>query len=68
MITKEMTVMQVMNMGVQYEKVFERFMLTCTGCPGAQSETLEAAAKGHGVSLKKLLEALNQAAEEPTEA
>lgn len=61
MITKEMTVHDVLSMGKQYGEVFDRFLLTCVGCPGAQMETLEEAAKGHGVDLDALLSALNQA-------
>ena len=51
MITKEMTVSQVLEMGEIYEKVFQKYLLTCPGCPGAMTETLEEAAKGHGLSL-----------------
>ena len=63
MITKDMTVIEVLNMGQQYGRVFEKFLLTCAGCPGAESETLEEAAKGHGVRLECLLAALNEATE-----
>lgn len=61
MITKEMTVSQVLDMGESYEEIFQKYLLTCSGCPGAASETLEEAAKGHGVDLEKLLEELNRA-------
>ena len=63
MITKEMTVIEVLNLGQQYGRVFEKFLLTCAGCPGAESETLEEAAKGHGGRLECLLAALNEATE-----
>lgn len=61
MITKDMTVSEVLEMGECYEDIFEKFLLTCAGCPGAAMETLEEAAKGHGVDLEKLLEELNKA-------
>ena len=61
MIKKEMTVIEVLNMGKQYGRVLEKFLLTCAVCPGAESETLEEAAKGHGVRLECLLAALNEA-------
>ncbi len=61
MITKDMSVIEVLNMGEQYGKVFEKYLLTCAGCPGAAMETLEQAAEGHGVDLEKLLADLNQA-------
>ena len=37
------------------------FGLDCRSCSGAQSETLEEAAKGHGVILEDLINALNEA-------
>ena len=61
MITKEMTVSQVLEMGEGYEKIFEKYLLTCPGCPGAITETLEEAAKGHGINLERLLDDLNKA-------
>ena len=61
MITGEMTVMEVLNMGPQYSAVFEKHLLTCAGCPGAAMENLQQAAEGHGVDLEKLLADLNQA-------
>lgn len=60
MITKEMTVSQVLELGESYEKIFEKYFLTCSGCPGAARETLEEAAKGHGICLNKLLDDLNK--------
>lgn len=61
MITKEMLVFDILNMDEKYEKVFDRYFLTCVGCPGAQMETLEEAAKGHGVDVDALLRDLNLA-------
>lgn len=61
MIVKEMTVIEVLDMGEKYEKVFQKFLLSCAGCPGASNETLEEAAKGHGVPIEDLLRELNRA-------
>lgn len=61
MITKEMTVSEVLAMDEKYEKIFEKYLLTCAGCPGADMESLEQAAEGHGVSLEQLLKDLNEA-------
>lgn len=60
MITKDMTVGEVLNMGDAYEQVFKKHLLTCAGCPGASAETLEEAAEGHGLDIDKLLEDLNR--------
>ena len=60
MITKEMTVSEVLSMDEKYEKIFEKYFLTCAGCPGAENETLMLAAEGHGIDLAQLLEDLNR--------
>lgn len=60
MITKEMTIAEVLAMGAKYDVVFERNLLTCAGCPGADMETLEQAAAGHGLDLETLLKELNE--------
>ena len=60
MITKEMTVSEVLSMDEKYEKIFEKYFLTCAGCPGAENETLMQAAEGHGIGLAQLLEVLNR--------
>lgn len=36
MITKEMTVSEVLSMDEKYEKIFEKYFLTCAGCSGAE--------------------------------
>ena len=56
-----MTVFEVLEMDEKYEEIFAKHLLTCAGCPGAQMETLEQAAEGHGISLEKLLADLNGA-------
>lgn len=61
MITKDMTVSEILEISEKYERIFDRYMLTCAGCPGAEAETLEQAAEGHGIDLEKLLRDLNGA-------
>ena len=61
MITKEMTISEVLEMDERYEKVFKKYLLTCAHCPGAYMETIQQAAEGHGVDLDKLLRDLNGA-------
>ena len=60
MITKEMKGIEVLNLGEAYENVFSKYLLTCAGCSGALTETLEEAAKGHGISIEDLLYDLNR--------
>lgn len=61
MITKEMRISEVLELDDKYEEIFQNHLLSCAGCPGAEMETIEQAAKGHGVNLEKLLKDLNGA-------
>jgi len=62
LVTKEMTISEVVQ---KYPKTFFVFLdygLHCIGCPSALAETIEEAAKVHRIDLKKFLKDLNQAA------
>ena len=59
-INASMSVSQVLDMDDNIHQVFLRNGFNCVGCPGATAESLEEAAKGHMVDLKKLLSNLNQ--------
>ena len=61
MITKEMTVSEVLAMDEKCEKIFDKYFMSCSGCPGAENETLQQAAEGHGADLDSLLADLNGA-------
>ena len=41
MITKDMTVAEVLELDGDYESIFVKYFMTCSGCPGATLETLE---------------------------
>jgi hybrid cluster-associated redox disulfide protein len=61
LITKEMKISEVIK---KYPKIFPIFLnygFHCIGCPSALSETIDDAAKVHGVELKKLINDLNKA-------
>jgi hybrid cluster-associated redox disulfide protein len=61
MITKEMTISEIIK---QYPKAVDILMsngMGCLGCPSAQSEPLSMAAEIHGLELEKLLVELNNA-------
>jgi len=62
-ITKEMTIGEVMKKYPKTAFVFIDYGLHCVGCPMAQPETIEEAAKLHRIDLKRFLEDLNKAAE-----
>ena len=60
MITKNMTIGEVVRMKENAPEVLMSFGMGCIGCPSAQAETIEDAAKVHGLNLETLLEALNK--------
>jgi hybrid cluster-associated redox disulfide protein len=67
-ITKEMTIMEVVNQFPQSIKVFYSHGLFCIGCSVAYRETLEQGATAHGLDVGELMEKLNEAVKEPAPA
>lgn len=59
-ITKEMTVGEVIKKYPKAVFTFIDYGLHCVGCPLAQDDTLEGAAKIHRLDLKQLLNDLNK--------
>ncbi|WP_297427013.1 DUF1858 domain-containing protein [Clostridium sp.] len=60
MITKEMTLAQIINIKEDAPQILMNFGMGCVGCPSSQAESLEDAVKVHGLNLEQLLEALNK--------
>ncbi|AYE34298.1 DUF1858 domain-containing protein [Clostridium septicum] len=60
MITKEMTIGELIREKADAAEILMSFGMGCVGCPSAQAESLEEAAMVHGLSLEALLEALNK--------
>ena len=60
MITKDMTIGEVIKLKENAPEILMRFGMGCVGCPSSQAETIEDAATVHGLSLESLLEALNK--------
>jgi len=60
MITKEMTIGEVIRKKPNAAEILMNFGMGCVGCPSAQAESVEDAAEVHGLSLEALLEALNK--------
>ncbi|MCI6692659.1 MULTISPECIES: DUF1858 domain-containing protein [unclassified Clostridium] len=60
MITKDMTIGEVVRMKENAPEILMSFGMGCIGCPSAQAESIEDAAKVHGLNLETLLEALNK--------
>lgn len=61
-ITKEMAIGEAMKKYPKIAFVFVDYGLHCVGCPMANPETIEEAAKFHHIDLKKFLKALNDVA------
>ncbi|MCB8814081.1 DUF1858 domain-containing protein [Desulfosporosinus shakirovi] len=61
MLTKEMTVGQVLKQYPQTVQVFLELGMHCLGCPSSAMESVEGAALTHGKSPDELVEKLNKA-------
>lgn len=60
MITKDMTIGEVIRKKPNAAEILMNFGMGCVGCPSAQAESVEDAAQVHGLSLEALLEELNK--------
>ncbi len=61
MLTKDMSIMDVVQKYPQTVKVFQEFGMGCIGCAAAHFENIEQGASAHGMDVQKLMEALNKA-------
>lgn len=61
MITKEMTIANIIKDNPAAVDILMSNGMGCLGCPSAQSEPLSMAADIHGLDLEKLLVELNNA-------
>jgi hydroxylamine reductase len=59
MITKEMTIGEVLRVNSSFAEVLMNFGMHCLGCPSSQMETLEEACMVHGLDSEGLIEKLN---------
>lgn len=62
-ITKDMTIMEVVNKHPACIKVFFEHGLFCIGCGVAYRETVEQGAMAHGINVDELMGKLNEAVE-----
>lgn len=58
-VTKDMTVMQVLQKDKESAYVFMNHGLHCLGCPGATMESIGDAAAVHGIDVNTLIADLN---------
>lgn len=60
MITKDLTVGEILRIKEDAAQILMSFGMGCVGCPSSQAETIEDASKVHGLNLQELLDALNK--------
>lgn len=60
MITRELTIGELLRKKEGAAEILMSFGMGCVGCPSSQAESIEDAAIVHGLNLEKLLEALNK--------
>jgi len=64
MITKEMTIREVLQKDPKTADVFMKYGMHCLGCPSATGESVAQAAMVHGIDVDKLMEDLNKVVSE----
>ncbi|HIT54721.1 TPA: DUF1858 domain-containing protein [Candidatus Galligastranaerophilus intestinigallinarum] len=62
-ITKEMSIIDVVQQHPETLEVFQKFGLGCIGCAAARFENLEAGAKVHGIDPEVMVQELNNVIE-----
>lgn len=60
MITKDMTIREVLQKDPRTADVLMRYGMHCLGCPSASGESVGQAAMVHGIDVDKLMEDLNK--------
>lgn len=60
MINKDMTIGEIIRLKDNAPQILMGFGMGCVGCPSSQAESLEDAARVHGLNLENLIVALNK--------
>lgn len=59
-VTKEMSIIEIVQTYPESLEVFAKYGLGCIGCAAARFENLEAGARVHGIDPDKLVEDINE--------
>ncbi|MBE5786897.1 MAG: DUF1858 domain-containing protein [Clostridiales bacterium] len=59
-VTKDMTIIEVLNMHRGTARIFMEFGMHCLGCPHATGESLAGACMAHGANVDELVHQLNE--------
>lgn len=60
MITKEMSIMEVVQKYPQTAVIFQRHGMGCLGCAAAHFENIAQGAEAHGINIEALITDLNK--------
>ena len=60
MVTKEMTIKDVLDIDRETAPIMLQYGMHCFGCAFATAESLEMACAAHGVSVDQLVQELNE--------
>lgn len=60
-ITKDMSIIQIVEKYPQTIEVFRKFGMGCLGCSAARFENLEQGASAHGIDIHAIVADLNKA-------
>ncbi len=60
MVTKQMTIGEVLKLDRGTAPIFMQFGMHCLGCPHSTGESLEMACMAHGADVDALVEKLNE--------
>ncbi|MDO5436666.1 MAG: DUF1858 domain-containing protein [bacterium] len=58
-VTKEMSIIEIVQEHPEALEVFQKYGLGCIGCAAARFENLEAGAKVHGVNPEVMVQEIN---------
>lgn len=59
-ITKDMTIGEVLSLDEKLADIFMGFGMHCVSCPVSQMETIQEASEVHGIDTEFLLKKLNE--------
>jgi hybrid cluster-associated redox disulfide protein len=60
MVTKDMSIAQVLKMDMETAPIFLEYGMHCLGCPMSTAESIEDACAAHGVDADALVAKLNE--------
>ncbi len=60
MVTKDMSIGEVLRMNRNTARIFMEFGMHCLGCPHATAESIEQAATVHSINADELVHQLNE--------